>query len=100
MAPHFFALRMIVFLRSNISGSEQLINADIEPSLLLQYDPSIEHAATNQMVAESPHYRIFTAQLISVIQIGGLTSAFALGFFTCQFALTADGFFFLARFAN
>ena len=70
------------------------------PSLLAQHDPLAEHAATDQILAESLLYRVSATQLTSAIEINGVASAFTFGLFTCQFTLTTNGFFFLARFAN
>jgi len=64
------------------------------PSLLAQHDPLAEHAATDQMLAESLLYRVSATQLISAIEIDGLASTFTFGLFTCQFTLTTNGFFF------
>ena len=70
------------------------------PSLLAQHNPLAEHAATDQILAEPLLYKISATQLISAIEIDGLASAFTFCLFTCQFTLTTNGFFFLARFAN
>jgi hypothetical protein len=76
------------------------MNGCFGPSLLVRHNPSVEHAATDQLVAKSPPHQISAAQLLSAIQIDHLASAFTFRLFTCQLALTANGFLFLARFPN
>ena len=84
----------------NPAALYDVTNVRFAPPLLALHDPLAEHAATDQMVAQRLLYRISATQLISAIKKDGLASAFTFGFFTCQFTLTANGFFFLARFPN